>query len=115
MLYWGMRLIKRVIILLLLIFLLSSLLRNILSYRDKIQFYQDFKKAYDTEKKQNITLQTQILKKKSYSELEKTIRDKLNLLQPDEIAITIPTPTPGIPSVTPTPAPNWIQWWNVFF
>ncbi len=110
-----MKLLKQVVVFFLLLFLLSSLLRNILSYHDKIRFYQDFKNNYDQEKKENISLQTEILKKKSYSELEKTIRDKLNLLQPGEIAITIPTPTPGISTITPTPAPNWQQWWNVFF
>ncbi len=110
-----MKLLKQVVVFFLLLFLLSSLLRNILSYHDKVQFYQGFKNNYDQEKKENISLQTEILKKKSYSELEKTIRDKLNLLQPGEIAITIPTPTPGVPSITPTPAPNWQQWRNVFF
>ena len=110
-----MKRLKQIIVFFLLLFLLSSLLRNILSYHDKVQFYQGFKNNYDQEKKENISLQTEILKKKSYSELEKTIRDKLNLLQPGEIAITIPTPTPGIASITPTPGPNWQQWWNVFF
>ncbi len=110
-----MKLIKKTIILLLLLFLFSSLLRNILGYRDKIQFHQVFKNEYEKEKKQNTSLQTQILREKSYSELEKTIRNKLNLLRSDEIAVTIPTPTPEAPSITPTLAPNWVQWKNVFF
>ena len=100
-----MKLIRKIGFVLLLLFLSSSLLRNIL----------DYKNDYEKEKKRNIELKTEVVKKKSLTEVEKTIRDKLNLLQPNEIAIILPTPSPSLISVTPTPAPNWQQWWQLFF
>jgi len=47
--------------------------------------------------------------------VEKNIRQKLNLLKPNEIAIILPkiTPTPS-----PTPIiknPPYQQWWKLFF
>lgn len=110
-----MKLAKQIFFVLLLLFLFSALLKNIFNYYSKLQFYQDFKKEYDKEKKENISLQTQILKKKSLDELEKNIRNKLNLLRPGEVAILLPTPTPSTNEATPTPAPNWVLWWKVFF
>lgn len=80
-----------------------------------MDFYESFKTKYESEKKRNITLKTTILKESDRNELEKTIRNKLNLIQPGEKLIILPqaTPTPFVP--TPTPAPNWIQWKDVFF
>lgn len=99
----------------LVLFLLFSLLKNIFNYRDKIKFYEDYKGDYESEQKKNIELKTEIVRKKSTAEVEKTIRNDLNLLKPDEIAIIIPSPTPRPVSITPTPAANYIQWWNLFF
>jgi len=110
-----MKLIRKIGFVFLLLFLFSSLLRNILDYKNKYQFYLDYKNDYEKEKKRNIELKTEVVKKKSLTEVEKTIRDKLNLLQPNEIAIILPTPSPSLISVTPTPAPNWQQWWQLFF
>ena len=42
--YFLMKLIKNVIFLCLLLFLFSSLLKNLFSYKSKLQFYQQFKK-----------------------------------------------------------------------
>jgi len=83
-------------------------------YRNKLQFYQQYKGEYDKEKKANITLKTEVLKKTSNTELEKTIRNKLNLLRPDEVAVMLPSPTP-IPIISiPIPLPVWKQWWKLF-
>ena len=109
-----MRYIKKILLLLFILFLFSSLLKNIFNYQNKLQFYQDFKQDYENEKQKNIALKTDVLKKKSMSELEKTIRNKLNLLRPDEVAVSLPSPTPAPVTITPTPLPNYLQWWQVF-
>lgn len=109
-----MKILRNSILIMFVLFLFSSLVKNLFDYRDKLQFYQEYKKEYDKERKENITLKTEVLKKTSNSELEKTIRNKLNLLRPDEVAIMLssPTPVPYVP--TPTPLPNWMQWWKLF-
>ncbi|MBI2641722.1 septum formation initiator family protein [Candidatus Roizmanbacteria bacterium] len=110
-----MLLLKRIIYFLLILFLFSSLTKNLFDYRKKVQFYQEFKKEYEDERQKNRELKTAILKKSDLNEIEKTIRNKLNLLKPDEVAILLPqlTPTPMI--ITPTPLPNYRQWLDVFF
>lgn len=97
------------------LFVLISLIKNIIDFQEKKTFYQGFQNEYETEKKRNITLKTQILKESDRNELEKTIRNKLNLLRPDETAIILPQPTPTPVIITPTTAPNWYQWKEVFF
>ncbi|MBI4225634.1 septum formation initiator family protein [Candidatus Roizmanbacteria bacterium] len=110
-----MKLVKKAVFALLLFFFFSSLTKNLLDYGKKVAFYEDFKKNYEKEKKRNIEFKTQLLKKSDPNEIEKTIRNKLNLLKPDEVAIILkqPSPTPAI--ITPTPLPNYLQWWEVFF
>lgn len=110
-----MKVVRNSILVIFILFLFSSLVKNLFDYRNKLQFYQQYKKEYDKEKKENITLKTEVLKKTSQTELEKTIRNKLNLLKPDEVAIILPSPTPVPIIPTPFPLPNWQQWWNVFF
>ena len=97
------------------IFFLSSLTTNLNEYRKNLSFYEGFKKEYQAEKTKNISLKTQALKKSDPNEIEKTIRNKLNLAKPNEITIMLqdPTPTP-IPTVTPE-IPVYQQWMNVFF
>lgn len=109
-----MILVKRVVFAILALFLFFSLTKNIIDYKKTLNFYQSFKNDYEKEKKKNISLRTQTLKTKDMSELEKTIRDKLNLLKKDEIAIIIPqlTPTPQVAS--PRSKPVYLQWLQVF-
>ncbi len=110
-----MNLLKRGIMLFLVIFFLISLTRNLTEYRKNLTFYSNFKQKYEDEKKRNTTLKTQALKKSDPNEIEKTIRNKLNLAKPNEITVMIPeaTPTP-IPVVTPK-LPPYQQWIDVFF
>ncbi len=110
-----MQLIKKIIGVIFVIFLFFSLVKNIFNYTSKNQFYQDYKNDYEKENKKNIELKTEIVKKESVAEVEKTIRNKLNLLKENEVAIILPVPTLTIITPTPTPAPNYIQWWWVFF
>ena len=80
-----------------------------------MQFYKGYKEAAEAEKKRNIQLKTQKLQKTSIREVEKTIRNKLGLLQPSEIAVIIPPPSPSpTPAITPQ-IPVYKQWLSVFF
>lgn len=110
-----MKLVRKIVFFLLLLFFFSSLSKNLLDYRNKISFYQDYREDYEKEKKRNIELKTQLLKKSDTNEIEKTIRNKLNMLKPDEVAIILKQPTPTPVIITPTPLPNYLQWWEVFF
>ena len=110
-----MKLIKNIVLLFLLIFLFSSLLRNLFGYKSKLQFYQQFKQNFDRERKRNIELKTEVVRKKSLEEIEKTIRNNLNLLKDNEVALILPSPTKTPVSIIPTPLPNWRQWWELFF
>ena len=98
-----------------LLFILYVLTRNVFDYTDKLHYYEQYKERYNKEKNQNLKLKTQIAKQNDPSELEKTIREKLNLLRPDEVDILLPSPTPTPPVYVPTESPNWIKWRDVFF
>lgn len=95
------------------IFLFFSLTKTIFDYRNTLSFYQSFKTEYEAAKHENIALQTKILRASDRNELEKTIRNKLNLLKKNEIAVIVPLPTPTPTVLTPTPAPVYKQWQTV--
>ncbi len=105
---------KKIAVIFVIVFLFYSLVKNTLDYRRNLQFYQNYRDNYLKENKTNITLKTELLKNNSLMELEKTIRNKLNLLRPNEVAIisNLPTPTPA--PLTPTPLPHYQQWWSLF-
>jgi len=107
--------VRRLLLYLFLIFIIISLIKNIIDYRKKYNFYLGFKQDFEKEKKKNIEYKTEYLKKTDHNELEKTIRNRLNLSKPDELVVIMqrPTPTPFI--ITPTPLPNWRQWMNLYF
>lgn len=110
-----MKAIKQLIYIFFVIFLFSSLLKSVLNYRDRIQFYRQTKEKYEKLKKRNIELKTEVVRKRSADEIEKTVRNQLNLLKEDEVALLIPQPSPT-KVVTPTPRlENWQKWWQVFF
>ena len=106
---------KNIFLVFLVIFLSSSLIRNIFDYQKKIDFYKKYQTELSQEKKKKLSLQTEVLKKTDPYELEKTIRDKLNLSKPDELSVLIPQPTPAPTKITPTPLANWQQWKNLFW
>ncbi len=108
-----MRKVKTALAIFLIFFLLFSLLKNIFNYKDKMKFFDDYRHDYEAEKKKNIELKTEMVKKKSVTEVEKIIRNDLNLLKPDEIALILPSPTPFPRRITPTPPPVWRQWWDL--
>lgn len=86
-----------------------------MGYRKNMEFYKSYKENVKLETKRNTELKTQKLLKTSMREVEKTIRNKLGLLKPNEIAVIIPLPTPSpTPVVTPI-RPVYMQWWDTFF
>ncbi len=106
---------RRILLLVVLIFLFFSLSKNIFDYHKTVSFYESYRDDYEKEKKNNITLKTTILKNNDPTELEKTIRNKLNLLKKDEVAIIIPQPTPPPQAPKKPVLPVWEQWLLVFF
>lgn len=110
-----MNFVKKLVLIFIFSFLCVSTYKNIINYQAKRAFYEDYKRRYEEEKKRNITFKTELLKKSDANEMEKTIRNKLNLLKENEVAIILPSPTPAPVIVTPTPLPVWQQWWEVFF
>ena len=101
---------KKILYVVIVLFLFFSLTKNVFDYRNALNFYNGYQKDYEKEKKDNAGLRTHILKYKDPHELEKTIRNKLNMLKQDEFAVILPEPTPILTSPTSTPAPIYRQW-----
>lgn len=110
-----MKLLKQIILVIIVVFLFFSLTKNIFDYKNTLDFYQGFKKGYEKERQENVTLRTQVLKNRDQREVEKTIRNKLNLLKPGEIAVIIPNPTPTPVISKATPESVYKQWFHAFF
>lgn len=106
---------KRIILFLLALFFLSSLTRNLFEYRRNIQFYKDTKQDFEKEKAKNNALKSELVKNNDPVQLEKTIRNKLNLLKKDEVAILLPDPTATPVVISPTVPPPYEQWRSLFF
>lgn len=110
-----MRLIKNLILFFLVFFLSFSLIRTVVDFQKKKQFLQRFQTEVDKEEKKKLELEAEILKKTDQYQLEKTIRNKLNLSQPDEVVIILSPPTPTPTKAISPPLSNWKKWWRVFF
>lgn len=108
-----MQTVRKTMLVLLSVFLFFSLTKTIFDYRNTLVFFQGFRTEYETTKHENIALQTSILRASDHNELEKTIRNKLNLLKKNEIAVIVPLPTPTVFIPTSTPAPPYKQWQKV--
>lgn len=110
-----MPVVKRVFFAVLFAFLLLSLFKNLSSYQRNQSFYKGYVENLEKARQTNVRLKTEKLRKTSLREVEKTIRNKLNLLRPNEIAVIIPPPSPTpTPIITPE-LPVYEQWYNVFF
>jgi len=105
-----MNLFKKIFFSVVFFILISSLIKNVLNYQNALKFYEQYKNNFEKEKNKNQRLKTEILKKSSLAEVEKTIRNQLNLIQPDEIVVIINQPT-FTPSPSPTPNLSNIQKW----
>ncbi len=110
-----MSFLKNIFLVFLVIFLSSSLIRNIFDYQKKIDFYKKYQDELSQEKKRKLSLRTEVLKKTDPYELEKTIRDKLNLSKTDELSVILPKLSPSPTPIIPPLPTNWQQWWQIFF
>ena len=106
---------KRVILLFLALFFLSSLTRNLFEYHRNLQFYNDTKADFEKEKAKNNALKSELVKNNDPVQIEQTIRNKLNLLKKDEVAVLLPEPTATPVVITPTTQPAYKQWQHLFF
>ena len=104
--------VKRIVIILLAIFFITSLSKNLLEYRKNISFYEDYRSEYLKEKKRN---EESYVKTQDTYEFEKTVRNKLNLHKENEVVLIIPEPTPTTFVPSATPMPNYKQWADVLF
>lgn len=107
--------VRKLILTTLVAFLIYSLSKNIFDYQKKFVFFEDYKKGRQKELEKNKRLKSDIVKNQDYYTVEKNIRQKLNLLKPNEIAIILPKITPS-PSPTPViKKPSYQQWFELFF
>lgn len=83
-----------------LIFLGYFLTQNIFDYQRKIDFYKQIMQEKDVEVKRTHSLNNELAKNKDIDQIERNIRQKLNLLKEKEIAVILPNI-----SITPTPKP----------
>lgn len=109
-----MKLISKIFFLIIFLLFLSSLIRNLFNYHNALKFYQQYKINFEKEKEKNRNFKIQMLKKTNVYEVEKTIRNQLNLLKPDEVVVIVPSPL-----LTPTPSPtkspvNWEKWLRLY-
>src|SRR4051812_20068056 len=110
-----MPLIKKVIFGLLLIFFFSSMTKNLMGYYRSLNFYDTYKKEYESEQKKNNELKMLATKTRDPFELKKTIRNKLNLTKPGEVMVVVPQPTVQPIEPTPTALPVYKQWAATLF
>lgn len=106
---------KRIILGFLVLFFLFSLSRNFFEFQRNLGFYEEYKQEYEAAKQRNNQLQTELVKAKDPYMVEQTIRNELNMLKADEVAVLIPEPSPTPTVITPTPQPSYQQWWDRFF
>jgi len=105
-----MQRLRRIVLLLLVVFLISSLTKSIGEYHNNQQFYQKSRAEFEKEQNLNKELQTKLIKSKDIHQFEKIVRDKLDLHKRDEYVLIIPNPTPTVIIPTPTPLPAVYQW-----
>lgn len=94
------------------VFLIYSLVKNILDFAKKTAFYRAYGQEFEEEKEKNKKLKSELMKNQDYYVVEKNIREKLQLLKEDEIdvLITRPSPTPtSIPTPTRSPIKQWYE------
>lgn len=97
------------------VFLFFSLTKTITDYQQTVQTHAEYKQELEQAKHQNIKLKTNIIKSSDEYEQEKIMRNQLGLQKPEETTIIVPPPTATPMPPTPTPAPNYVQWYRLFF
>ena len=106
---------RKIVFLVVLLFLVISLIRNIADYQKNISFYDQTRLNLEKALQENKEL---IIHKQAGSspfEIEKNLRNKQNMLRENEIIVIIPSPSPfPTPFVRPTEYP-YRQWIRLFF
>ncbi|MCX7997060.1 MAG: septum formation initiator family protein [Patescibacteria group bacterium] len=104
---------RQIILGILTVFFLVSLTRNLFEYKKNLAFYESYRKSYEETVQRNNELKSQLVKSQDVHELEKTIRNQLNLSRKNEVAVLLPPPSPTPVVITPTPQPNWYRWYQI--
>lgn len=77
-----------------------------------MEFYEGYKTEYQKQQKQKKALESELAKANDYYVVEKNIRERLNLLKPDEIAVILPklslSPSPT-PIIDKPPHTQWLE------
>ena len=106
---------RKMVFFIVLFFLVISLIRNVTDYQRNISFYEQTKNNFDKSLLENKQLKVQKQSSSSPFEVEKSLRNKQNLLRDNEIMVIIPSPSPiPTPQVEPTEVP-YKQWIRLFF
>ncbi|HLC94812.1 MAG TPA: septum formation initiator family protein [Patescibacteria group bacterium] len=96
------------------VFLIYSLVKNILDFAKKTAFYRAYDQEFEEEREKNKKLKSELMKSQDYYMVEKNIREKLQLLKEDEVDILIARPSPT-PTIIPIPPSSPIkQWYELF-
>lgn len=106
---------RKVAFLVVLLFLIISLFRNVFDYARNLSFYDQTKTNFDKAVMKNKELRIHKQEDSSPFEIEKNLRNKQNLLRKNEVIVIIPSPSPfPTPLIRPTEFP-YRQWMRLFF
>ncbi len=97
------------------LFLLISLVKGLLLYKEELSNLRETRKIVEKTLKQNISLRSKMKYLQDKKHLERVIREKLNLLKKGEHVLIIPTPSPTITPTPTTSMPVFKKVLNFFF
>lgn len=105
---------KKIGVILIFVILIYTLSNNIINYRQRMNYFQQYVNNYEEAVEKNRKLKTEIVNQKDLYKLEKDVRDKLGRSKPGETVLVLPEITPAA-TPTPTPViPVYRQWINLF-
>jgi hypothetical protein len=106
---------RKIAFLIVLLFLVISLIRNLFDYQRNLSFYDQTKTNFQKALLKNKELVIRKQANASPFEIEKNLRNKQNLLRKNELIIIIPSPSPiPTPAAKPSEYP-YRQWMRLFF